>query len=140
MSTEQSVYFAVTNQHVLLIIITIITFSFISHNFKAVTHAKASACCFHTYAYLSLSSARWYPSSSRLVRASKVSPVFLYVFSFVGFSGGDKQCLSVISYPADVPCPGPLPSSDLFNHICDLCLFSYPHVCFSVPIVPIYDV
>ena len=45
------------------------------------------------------------------------------------------QCPSVISYPADVPCPGPLPSSDLFNHVCDLCLFSYPDVCFSVPVV-----
>ena len=39
-------------------------------------------------------------------------------------------CPSVISYPADVPCPGPLPSSDLFNHVCDLGLFSYPYVCF----------
>ena len=28
------------------------------------------------------------------------------------------QCPSVIPYPATVPCPGPLPSSDLFNHMC----------------------
>ena len=35
-----------------------------------------------TSAYLALSSARWYPSSSRLVRLSNVSPVFLWVFSF----------------------------------------------------------
>ena len=55
----------------------------------------------------------------------------------VGFPGCDTQCPSVISYPADVPCPGSLPSSDLFNHVCDLCLFSYQHVCFSVPV---YDV
>ena len=30
-----------------------------------------------TSAYLALTSARWYPSSSRLVRLSTVSPVFL---------------------------------------------------------------
>ena len=51
-------------------------------------------------------------------------------FPFVGFPGSDMQCPSVISYPADVPCPGPLPSSDLFNHVCNLCVFSYPHGCF----------
>ena len=50
-------------------------------------------------------------------------------FPFVGFPGGDTQCPSVISYPAGVPCPGPLPSSDLFNHVCDLCLFSDPARC-----------
>ena len=43
--------------------------------------------------------------------------------------------ISVISYPADVPCPGPLPSSDLFSHVCDLGLFSYPDVCFLSPYV-----
>ena len=43
---------------------------------------------------------------------------------------GDMQCPSVISCLADVPCPGPLPFSELFNHIYDLCLFSYPDVCF----------
>ena len=37
---------------------------------------------------------------------------------------------SVIPYPAYVPCPGSLKSSDLFNHVCDLCLFSYPHFFF----------
>ena len=31
-----------------------------------------------------------------------------------------------------MPCPGPLLSSDLFKLACDLCLFSYPDVCFSV--------
>ena len=36
-------------------------------------------------------------------------------FPFVGFPGGNTYCPSVISYPANVPCPGPLPSSDLFN-------------------------
>ena len=35
-----------------------------------------------------------------------------------------------MSYSADVPCSGSLPSSDLFNHVCDLSLFSYPRVCF----------
>ena len=40
------------------------------------------------------------------------------------------RCPFVISYPADMHCPGPLPSSDLFKHICDLCVFSYPDVCF----------
>ena len=32
------------------------------------------------------------------------------------------QCSLVISYLADMPCPGPFPSSDLYNH---LCFFSY---------------
>ena len=27
---------------------------------------------------------------------------------------------------------GSIGYSDLFNHVCDLCLFSYPDVCFSV--------
>ena len=27
-----------------------------------------------------------------------------------------------------MPCPGPLPSSHLFNHVCDLCLFFYTNV------------
>ena len=32
-------------------------------------------------------------------------------------------------------CPGSLPSSDLFTHICDLCLSFYPSVnFFSVPV------
>ena len=41
--------------------------------------AKASAS---TYAYLVLSPARWYPSSSRVVRLSNVFLVFHWVFSF----------------------------------------------------------
>ena len=53
-------------------------------------------------AYLALSSARWYDPSSRLVRLSTVSPAFLCV----GLPGGDTQCPSVISSPADMPCPG----------------------------------
>ena len=36
------------------------------------------------------------------------------------------QCPSVISYHADVPCPGPVSCHNLFSHVCDLCLFSYP--------------
>ena len=52
----------------------------------------------------------------------------------LGFPGGDTQCPSVISYPAYVPCPGPLPSYDLFNHVCDLGLVSYPDVFSSVPV------
>ena len=75
---------------------------------------------------LTQSYARWYPSSSRLVRLCNVSSAFLYVFSFHRVSGGDMHCSSVISYPADVPCPGPLSSSNLFNHVCDLSLSSYP--------------
>ena len=55
-------------------------------------------------------------------------------FPFIGFPGGDMQCPSVISYPTDVPCLGPLQTSDLFNDVCDLDLFSYPGVCFSVPV------
>ena len=44
------------------------------------------------------------------------------------------QSPSAILYPADVPCPGPLPSSGLFNRVCDLCLFPYPDVCSSVSV------
>ena len=42
------------------------------------------------------------------------------------------QYPSVTSYPGDVPCPGPHPPSDLFNHFCDLCPFSY-HKTYSFP-------
>ena len=49
----------------------------------------------------------------------------------MGFPDGDTQCPSFISHPADVPGPSPLPSSDLFSHVCDLCLFSYPEVVLS---------
>ena len=58
--------------------------------------ANASACCFQILRYHALSTARWYPSSSRLVRLSSVSP------SFLVFPGGDTLCQSVISYPSDV--------------------------------------
>ena len=75
----------------------------------------------YTSAYFALSSARSYPSSSRVVRLSNASPVFLWVFPFVWLPGGDTQCPSVVSYPAGVPYPGLLLSSDLFNHVCDLC-------------------
>ena len=44
----------------------------------------------------------------------------------MGFPHGDTQCPSVNFYPVDVRCPGPIPSSDLFNRVCDLCLFSKP--------------
>ena len=47
---------------------------------------------------------------------------------------GDTQCLLDISYPTDVPCPGSLPSSDLFSHFCDLCLSSYLHL-LRVPVL-----
>ena len=49
----------------------------------------------------------------------------------------DMQCPSVISFVAEVPCPRPLPSSDLFSHVCDLCLCSFPDAGFSIPV---YDV
>ena len=59
-------------------------------------------------------------------------------FPLVGFSGDDTRCPSVIPYSADMPWPGPLPSSGLFNQVCDLRLFSYPDVCFSVPGYDVY--
>ena len=59
-------------------------------------------------------------------------------FPFIGCSGGDTQCPSVISYPADVTCPGPLPSTDLFNHACDLYIFYYPDVWFLPLITEIH--
>ena len=65
-----------------------------------------------------------YPFSSRLVRFSAVSPNIHYGFSFVGSASGDKQCPSVISYSAEVHCPGSLPSSDSFNHLCVTFVFS----------------
>ena len=43
-------------------------------------------------------------------------------FPFIGFPGGDTQFPSDISCLADVPCQGLLPSSDLFNHVCDFSL------------------
>ena len=43
------------------------------------------------------------------------------------------QCSSVISYSADVPCPGPRPSSDLFSHVCDFCFFLLPRCLFFCP-------
>ena len=62
-------------------------------------HAASSS------AYLALSSVRWYPP----VVVQFVSPTSRRSssgsFPFVGFPGGDAQCPSVISYPADVPCP-----------------------------------
>ena len=86
-------------------------------------HAASSS------AYLALFSVRWYPSSSRLVHSPTSRPSSSRSFPFVGFPGGDTQCPSIISYHADVPCPGPLPSYNLFNHVCDLCLFSYSDAC-----------
>ena len=68
--------------------------------------------------------------NSRLIRLSTVYRSSSMYFPFVWFPSGDTQYLSVIPYSADVPCPGPLPSSDLFNHACDICLFSYPDACF----------
>ena len=50
-------------------------------------------------------------------------------------SGGDTQCPSVISYPVDVPCPGPLLSCSIMSVTF---VFSYPVVCFSVPIYDVY--
>ena len=29
-------------------------------------------------------------------------------------------------------CPGPLSFPDFFSHVCDLCFFCYPGVCFSI--------
>jgi len=29
----------------------------------------------------------------------------------------------LLVYECDVPCPGLLPSSDFFKHVCDLCVF-----------------
>ena len=75
--------------------------------------AKASASSLPICLVLS---AEWSSYGTRLVR-------HFISFPFERFPGGDKHCPSIISYPADVPCPGPLPSSDLSNHVCDLCLF-----------------
>ena len=52
-------------------------------------------------------------------------------FPSVWFPGGDTLCPSVILYHTDVPCPGPHPSSNCFNHICELCLFSFLFSLFS---------
>ena len=44
------------------------------------------------------------------------------------------QCPSGISFSTDAPCSSPLMSSELLNHVCDLCVFSYSDICFYVPI------
>ena len=50
------------------------------------------------------------------------------------------RCPTVTSYPADVPCPCPLdPSSDLFNHVCDLCL-SFTHMFVSLSRYVIFNI
>ena len=75
------------------------------------------------------------PESTRAVVVYVVSPpssrASSRYFLFIGFSCGDTQCPSDISHPVDLPCPGPRPSSHLFNHVCDLCLFSYSCVFLS---------
>ena len=53
-------------------------------------------------------------------------------FHSVRSPGDDTRYSSVISNSTYVPCPGPLPPSDLFVHICDECLLSC--LCVSVPI------
>ena len=50
-----------------------------------------------------------------------------------GFPDGDTQCPSVILYPGDLPYPRPLPSFDLINHICDLCVFFLSTCLFVCP-------
>ena len=80
--------------------------------------AKASACCFHiclSCAILCQMVPFQYSSSSSLHRLAG-----LPLCHFVKFPGGDTRCPSVISYPADVPCPGPLPASGLVTSVCDL--------------------
>ena len=47
------------------------------------------------------------------------------------FPGGIMQCPSDISASTDVCCSGQLPSSDLFCHIHNLCLYSYPDMFLS---------
>ena len=76
----------------------------------------------------------WIPPLIPFQQSSSSSIQRLARHSSRSFPGGDTQCPSVTSYPADVPCAGPFPFSDLFNHVCDLGLFSYPNVCFSVPV------
>ena len=44
--------------------------------------AKASACCFRICLSCTILCQKVYPSSSRVVRLSTVSSVFLYIFSF----------------------------------------------------------
>ena len=72
-------------------------------------------------------------SSSRLVVSLTFRRSSCRSFPFVVFPGGDTQCPSVILYHAGVPSPDSLPSSDLFNHVRELGLFSYPDVCFFCP-------
>ena len=87
------------------------------------------------YACFTLSSVWWYLTSTRIVRLSTISLVFLYrLIPFIRFPVGDMLCPSVISHFTQVPWSGPLPSSDLFNHVYDICLTFYLDVWFSVPI------
>ena len=89
------------------------------------THARARA---HAYTHIY----RHHHCAAILFRVwAKISASHLPILRYP-LPVGYMQCPSVISYPADVPCPGPLLSSDLFNYVCDLYIFSYPDVCFSV--------
>ena len=84
--------------------------------YHCICHPHCAAIVSHAASkspWLALSYARWCPSSSRLVRLSSISPVFLLVFSFIWFPGCDTQCPSFISYSADVPCPRPRPFPSL---------------------------
>ena len=84
---------------------------------------KASACCVQTGQCC----------TTRLVRLSVILSVFSRSFPVV-------SCHSVNSYSADVPCPGHPASSALFNHDSDLCLLSYPYVCFPVPVFVMFNI
>ena len=96
--------------------------------------AKASACCFQ----MCLSCAILCPSRTRLVNISTVSLVFSFrSFPLVTFLGGDTRYPLVVLFICSLLCPAlpcPIPSSDLFSHVCDPCFSQYPDVYFSVPV------
>ena len=89
--------------------------------------AKASECYFQI-CLSSLSSTWWCPSSIPLVQlvSSSSRRSSSRSFPFVIFPDGDTRCPYVISYSTDVDCSGSLPLSGMFNHVCDICLLSYP--------------
>ena len=83
--------------------------------------AKASACCFQICLCCTL-----FCQTVPLQYSSSSCLHHLAGLTLDGFPRGDTRCPSRISYYIDVPCPGSLQASILFNHVYDFCVIFYP--------------
>ena len=97
--------------------------------------AKALACCFQICLYFAVL-CQMLPFQS----SSSPSVHHLAGLTLDRFPRGDTRCPSSISYYIDVPCPGSLQASIFINHARDVCLFSYPYVCFYVTIYYMFNI